>query len=164
MSPSDFDNILRLLLSVGFCRKSESLVKFIDQYYDLFILYVSGRDSHFEMFSVTLSVNSGPKFEESYPNIWFLLFCRQIRTFLVTSREVILSRKSNLTCLIIYSTQWYKCCFSWLKENSQTLRKERTLQQPMVNNVNETIKLSECATLLLDIRFGEKRREFFFYS
>ena len=30
LSPSDFDNILRLLLSVGFGRKSESLVKFID--------------------------------------------------------------------------------------------------------------------------------------
>ena len=36
VSPSDFDNILRLLLSVGFCRKSQSLVNFIDQYYDLF--------------------------------------------------------------------------------------------------------------------------------
>ena len=36
LSPSDFDNILRLLLSVGFCRKSESLVKFIDRYHDLF--------------------------------------------------------------------------------------------------------------------------------
>ena len=36
MPTSDFDNILRILLSVGFCRKSESLVKFIDQYHDLF--------------------------------------------------------------------------------------------------------------------------------
>ena len=35
---SDFDNIRRLLLSVGFCRKSESLVKFIDQYHDFFFL------------------------------------------------------------------------------------------------------------------------------
>ena len=42
--------------------------------------------------------------------------------------------------------------FSWLKKNSQTLREERTLQQPMVNN--ETIMLSECATLLRDIPFG----------
>ena len=40
LSPSDFDNILRLLLSVGFCRKSESLVKFIDQYHDLFLYQV----------------------------------------------------------------------------------------------------------------------------
>ena len=83
---------LWLWLSVGSCRKSESLVKFIDQYYDLFFLYVLGRDSHFEMFS-------GQDFEESYPNIWSLLFCRQIRSLLATSREVILSRKSNLTCL-----------------------------------------------------------------
>ena len=46
----------------------------------------------------------------------------------------------------------YGNCFSWLKKNSQTLREERTLQQPMVNN--ETIMLSACATLLRDIRFG----------
>ena len=46
----------------------------------------------------------------------------------------------------------YGNCFSWLKKNSQTLREERTLQQPMVNN--ETIMLSECATLLRDIPFG----------
>ena len=46
----------------------------------------------------------------------------------------------------------YGNCFSWLKKNSQTLREERTLQQPMVNN--ETIMLSERATLLRDIRFG----------
>ena len=45
----------------------------------------------------------------------------------------------------------YGNCFSWLKKNSQTLREERTLQQPMVNN--ETIMLSECATLLRDITF-----------
>ena len=55
----------------------------------------------------------------------------------------------------------YGNCFSWLKKNSQTLKEERTLQQPMVNN--EMIMLSERATLLRDI-FGEKRREFFFYS
>ena len=46
----------------------------------------------------------------------------------------------------------YGNCFSWLKKNSQTLREERTLQQPMVNN--ETIMLSERATPLRDIRFG----------
>ena len=46
----------------------------------------------------------------------------------------------------------YGNCFSWFKRNSQTLREERTLQQPMVNN--ETIILSECATLLLDIPIG----------
>ena len=46
----------------------------------------------------------------------------------------------------------YGNCFSWLKKNSQTLREERTLQQPMVNN--ETIMLSAWATLLRDIRFG----------
>ena len=46
----------------------------------------------------------------------------------------------------------YGNCLSWLKKNSQTLRQERPLQQPMVNN--ETIMLSECATLLRDIRFG----------
>ena len=46
----------------------------------------------------------------------------------------------------------YGNCFSWLKKNSQTSREERTLQQPMVNN--ETIMLSECATLLRDIPFG----------
>ena len=46
----------------------------------------------------------------------------------------------------------YGNCFSWFKKNSQTLREERTLQQPMVNN--ETIMLSECATLLRDIPFG----------
>ena len=46
----------------------------------------------------------------------------------------------------------YGNCFSWLKTNSQTLREERTLQQPMVNN--ETIMLSERATPLRDIRFG----------
>ena len=46
----------------------------------------------------------------------------------------------------------YGNCFSWLKKNSQTLKEERTLQQPMVNN--ETIMLSERATLLRDIPFG----------
>ena len=46
----------------------------------------------------------------------------------------------------------YGNCFSWLKKNSQTLREERTLQQPMVNN--KTIMLSECATLLRDLPFG----------
>ena len=46
----------------------------------------------------------------------------------------------------------YGNCFSWLKKNSQTLKEERTLQQPMVNN--EKIMLSERATLLRDIRFG----------
>ena len=46
----------------------------------------------------------------------------------------------------------YGNCFSWLKKNSQTLREEGTLQQPMVNN--ETIMLSECATLFRDIPFG----------
>ena len=110
-----------------------------------FFLYVSGRDSHFEMFS-------GPNFEESYPNIWSLLFCRQIRTFLLTSREVILSRKSNNNLLDAMVQMPYGNCFSWLKRNSQTLREETTLQQPMVNN--ETIMLSAWATLLRDIRFG----------
>ena len=61
----------------------------------------------------------------------------------------------------------YGNCFSWLKKNSQTLREERTLQQPMVNN--ETIMLSECATLLRDIRFGirilvKKVASVFFHS
>ena len=46
----------------------------------------------------------------------------------------------------------YGNCFSWLKNDSQTLKEERTLQQPMVNN--ETIMLSERATLLRDIPFG----------
>ena len=46
----------------------------------------------------------------------------------------------------------YGNCFSWLIKNSQTLREERTLQQPMVNN--ETTTSSECATLLRDIPFG----------
>ena len=46
----------------------------------------------------------------------------------------------------------YGNCFSRLKNDSQTLREERTLQQPMVNN--ETMMLSECATLLRDIPFG----------
>ena len=45
----------------------------------------------------------------------------------------------------------YGNCFSWLKKNSQILREERTLQQPMVNN--ETIMLSERATPLRDIHF-----------
>ena len=89
------------------------------------------------------------------------MFCRQIRTFLVTSHEVILSRKSNLTCFINFMFVIilldamvqvpYGNCFSRLKKNSQTLREERSLQLPMVNN--ETIMLSECATLLRDIRF-----------
>ena len=110
-----------------------------------FFLYVSDRDSLFEMFW-------GPNFEKSYPNIWSLLFCRQIRTFLLTSREVILSRKSNNNLLDAMVQVPYGNCFSWLKKNSQTLKEERTLQQPMVNN--ETIMLSERATLLRDIRFG----------
>ena len=110
-----------------------------------FFLYVSDRDSLFEMFW-------GPNFEESYPNIWSLLFCRQIRTFFLTSREVILSRKSNNNLLDAMVQVPYGNCFSWLKRNSQTLREETTLQQPMVNN--ETIMLSAWATLLRDIRFG----------
>ena len=61
----------------------------------------------------------------------------------------------------------YGNCLSWLKKNSQTLRQERPLQQPMVNN--ETIMLSECATLLRDIRFGirilvKKVASVFFFS
>ena len=62
----------------------------------------------------------------------------------------------------------YGNCFSWLKKNSQTLREERTLQQPMVNN--ETIMLSERATPLRDIRWGIRFMVknvvsfFFFYS
>ena len=61
----------------------------------------------------------------------------------------------------------YGNCFSWLKKNSQTLREERPLQQPMVNN--ETIMLPECATLLRDIRFGirilvKKVASVFFHS
>ena len=46
----------------------------------------------------------------------------------------------------------YLNCFSLLKKNSQALREERTLHQPMMNN--ETIMLSACATLLRDTGFG----------
>ena len=151
LSTSDFGNILRLLLSVGFCTKSESLVKFIDQYYDLFFfLYVSGRDSHFEMFS-------GPDFEESYLNIWSLLpaaaksvlFClRHVKLYYHANQ--IWHVCNNLLDAMVHSVP-YGNCFSWLKKNSQTLREERTLQQTMMNN--ETM-LSECSTFLRDIRFG----------
>ena len=88
LSPSDFDFDFRW----GFVDNRKAWSNSLTNTTIFFFLYVSGRDSHFEMFS-------GPDFEESYPNIWFLLFCRQIRTLLVTSREVILSRKSDLTCL-----------------------------------------------------------------
>ena len=139
MSPSDFDFYFRW----GPVENRKACSNSLTNTRIFFFLYVSDRDSHFEMFS-------GPDFEESYPNIWSLLFCRQIRTFLLTSREVILSRKTNNNLLDAMVQVPYGNCFSWFKRNSQTLREERTLQQPMVNN--ETIMLSERATPLRDIR------------
>ena len=88
LSPSDFDFDFRW----GFVDNQKAWSNSLTNTTIFFFLYVSGRDSHFEIFS-------GPDFEESYPNIWSLLFWRQIRTLLVRSCEVILSRKSNLTCL-----------------------------------------------------------------
>ena len=85
LSTSDFDNILRLLLSVRFCTKSESLVKFIDQYYDLFFfLYVSGGDSH-----AFRDVFRTGVWGELPGHLVLAAGSRQIRTFLFTSREVI---------------------------------------------------------------------------
>ena len=86
LSPSDFDFRRGLVENWKAWSNSWTNTRIF------FFLYVSGRDSHFEMFS-------GPDFEESYPNIRSLPFCRQIRSLLVTSREVLLSRKSNMTCL-----------------------------------------------------------------
>ena len=98
---------------------------------------------------------SGLHFEKSFPNIWSLLFCRQIRTFWLRHPKLYYHANqiwhvcNNLLDAMVQVP--YGNCFSWLKKNSQKLREERTLQQPF----NETIMLSECATLL---------REFFFYS
>ena len=85
LSTSDFDNILRLLLSVRFCTKSESLVKFIDQYYDLFfLLYASGRDSH--AFRYVFRTGFWGELPE---HLVLAAGSRQIRTFLFTSLEII---------------------------------------------------------------------------
>ena len=117
LSPSDFDNIPRLLLSAGFCRKSESRgqIHWPIPWPFLFVLYVSdsGRDSHFEMFS-------GPDFEESYLNIWSLLPA-PAKSLLFWLRHVKLYYHANQI--------WHVCnnlldamvqvpygnCFSWLK-------------------------------------------------
>ena len=89
LSPSDF------YFRWGFVENRKAWSNSLTNTMTFFFLYFSGsgRDSHFEMFS-------GPDFEESYPNIWSLLPApAKSILFLVTSREVILSRKSNLTCL-----------------------------------------------------------------
>ena len=54
-------------------------------------------------------------------------------------------------------------------ENSQTKNPAKNVEKKNEPYNNETIMLSECATLLRDIRFGirffgEKGRRFFFYS
>ena len=114
-----------------------------------FFLYVSGRDSHFEMFS-------GPDFEKSYPEplvlailqTSVLFWLRHVKSYYHANQ--IWHVCNNLLDAMVQVP--YGNCFSWLKKNSQTLREERTLQQPMVNN--ETIMLSAWATLLRDICFG----------
>ena len=118
--------------------------------WSFFFLYVSGRHSHFEMFS-------GPDFEESFLNIWSLLPA-PAKSVLFCLRYVKLYYHANQiwhVCnnLLDAMAHWvpYGNCFSWLKKNSQTLREERTLQQTMMNN--ETM-LSECSTFLRNIRFG----------
>ena len=63
----------------------------------------------------------------------------------------------------------YGNCFSWLKKSSQTLKEERTLQQPMVNNVEQRDDIvrkgySFALHSFWNTVFSEKRREFFFYS
>ena len=150
--PNDFDFYFRW----GFVENRKAWSNSLTNTMTFFFLYVSGsgRDSHFEMFS-------GPDFEESYPNIGPC--CSADKSALFWLCHVKLYYRANQI--------WHVCnnlldamvqmphgnCFSWLKRNSQTLRGEKTLKQPMVNN--ETIMLSERASLLIvwrDIRFGTR--------
>ena len=111
---------------------------------------------------------SGPDFEESYLNIWSLLpaaaksvlFClRHVKLYYHANQ--IWHVCNNLLDAMVHSVP-YGNCFSWLKKNSQTLREERTLQKPMVNNKT---MLSEFAWhSFRNSVFNEKRRRFFFYS
>ena len=115
-----------------------------------FFLYVSGRDSHFDMFSGRIlrrvTRTSGPCLPA--PAKWVLFWLSHVK--LSYHANQIWHVCNNLFDAMVQVP--YGNCFSWLKKNSQTLREERTLQQPMVNN--ETIMLSAWATLLRDIRFG----------
>ena len=151
---SCFDNILRLLLSVGFCRKSESLVKFIDQYHDLSFSCTSQAQVEIAISRCfqdrilrRVTRTSGPWCRLPPKSVLFWL--RHVKLY-YHANEIwhVCNKLLDAVVQVPYGN-----CFSWLKNNSQTLREERTfLQQPMVNN--ETIMLSECATRLRDIRFG----------
>ena len=130
-----------------------------------FFLYVSGGDSHFDMFSGRIlrrvTWTSGPCLPA--PAKWVLFWLSHVKLYYHANQ--IWHVCNNLFDAMVQVP--YGNCFSWLKKNSQTLRQERPLQQPMVNN--ETIMLSECATLLRDIRFGirilvKKVASVFFHS
>ena len=153
VSPSDFDNILRLLLSVGFCRKSESLVKFIDQYHDLSFSCTSQAQVEIAISRCfqdrilrRVTRTSGPCCRLP-PNPYFF-WLRHLKLYYHANQ--IWHVCNNLLDAMVQVP--YGNCFWWLKNNSQTLREERTLQQPVVKT--ETIMLSERATLLRDICSG----------
>ena len=99
LSPSYFDNILRLLLSVGFCNSLTNTMVFFFSCTSQAQVEIAISRCFQDRILRRVTWISGP-----------CCRLRPIRTFLVRSREVILSRKSNVTCLkIIYSTEWYKC-------------------------------------------------------
>ena len=139
---------LWLWLSVGFCRQSESLVKFINQYYDIFFSCTSQVEiaiSRFFQDRILRRVTrtSGPCCSGDKSVLFWLGHVK-----LYYHANPIWHVCNNLLDAMVQMP--YGNCFSWLKKNSQTLKEERTLQQPMVNN--ETIMLSERATPLRDIR------------
>ena len=141
---------LWLWLSVGFCRQSESLVKFINQYYDLFFSCTSQVEIVIsrcfqDQILRRVTRTSGPCCNlQTNPLFWL----RQVKLYY--HANPVWHVCNNLLDAMVQMP--YRNCFSWLKTNSQTLKEERTIQQPMVNN--EMIMLSVRATLLRDIRFG----------
>ena len=100
-----------------------------------------------------------------------MMFSSQLRRT-VTSRNVITQIRFDVFG-IFYSTQRFWCRFVTVLfmvkrkiSNEKSCWKSSKKEEPYNN---ETIMLSECATLLRDIRFGtrffgEKGRRFFFYS
>ena len=135
MPTSDFDYILRILLSVGFCRKSESLVKFIDQYHDLFFSSTSQAQVEIAISRCfqdrilrRVTRTSGPCCRLP-PNPYFFGYVTW--SYIITQIKFDMFEISYSWLLDAMVQVPYGNCFSWLKNNSQTLREERTfLQQP----------------------------------
>ena len=145
MSPRDFDNILRLLyFRWGFVENRRAWWISLTNTMIFFsctsqIEIAFSRCFHHRILR-RVTRTSGPCCSADKS----VLFClRHVKWYYHANQNNLLDAMVQVP---------YGNCFSWLKKNSQTLREERTLQQPMVNN--ETIMLSAWATLLRDICFG----------